>query len=220
MAAIKPQFAFYEQLGAPGMQVLEDTCQLAKDAGLLIIGDAKRGDISSTAAAYARAIIDPEGPLGCDSITVNPWMGVDTLLPYLPYCEASGRGLFVLLRTTNPGASLLQLHGQPTASHKLASAINTWLSSGWLVTHWCSCRCNDARRCHPAETQLPHAWPVVPGVGAQGGSLTVALAGARSDGLGSFVVCSRALLIQAPNGLKQIGGFISEQIAAMRSRFQ
>ena len=223
VAAVKPQFAFYEQLGAPGMRALEETCTLAKTAGLLIIGDAKRGDISSTAAAYARAIIDPDGPLGCDSITVNPWMGVDTLLPYLPYCEKAGRGLFVLLRTTNPGAALLQLHGQPTASNKLADQINEmaqiqdgWSSIGAVVGAMTP---EDAIQ---LRAQLPHSWFLVPGVGAQGGSLRAALAGTRDDGLGSLVVCSRALLY--PQGHNEPyetnwGGYIAQQIATMRGRF-
>ena len=123
VAAIKPQFAFYEQLGSFGWAALEATCQLAREAELLIIGDAKRGDISSTGAAYARAILDPNGPLNCDAVTLNPWMGTDTLDPFLGYCTEHGKGIFVLVRTTNPYSSYLQHHGTPKASEALAQRL-------------------------------------------------------------------------------------------------
>jgi len=197
--AVKPQFAFYEQLGSPGWEALEETCRMAREAGLLIVGDAKRGDISSTAAAYARAILDPNGPLGCDSVTLNPWMGTDVIEPFLPYCQDAGRGIFVLLRTTNPGSGLLQKH------HNAASLLASTLSkrsepmigdSGWspigaVVGAQAFVEAQSLR------AKMPAGWFLVPGVGAQGASLSQGLAGQR-DGLGSLVSCSRSLLF--PSG--------------------
>ena len=82
VVAVKPQFAFYEQLGSNGWRALEETCAYAREKGLLVVADAKRGDISSTGAAYARAILDDNGPIGADSVTLNPWMGLDTLIHF------------------------------------------------------------------------------------------------------------------------------------------
>jgi len=123
VCAIKPQFAFYEALGAPGFAVLEETCAMARAAGLLIIADAKRGDISSTAAAYARSVLAADGPFHADAITVNPWMGADTLDPFIEECGRSDGGIFVLVRTTNPGSKFLQHHGDPFAAWRVAEAL-------------------------------------------------------------------------------------------------
>jgi orotidine-5'-phosphate decarboxylase len=223
VAAIKPQFAFYEQLGAAGFEALEETCRQARESGLLIIGDAKRGDISSTAAAYATAILSPDGPFYCDSVTLNPWMGMDTIEPFLPYCRDCGSGVFVLLRTTNPGAKLLQHHGTPTAAHALADAMSEWNNEwgdwspiGAVVGAMTP---TDARE---MRTKLPSSWFLVPGVGAQGGSIQNALAGSRPDSMGSLVVCSRALLYPNQDSEEYEnapGHFIKSQIEKMRERF-
>ena len=193
--AIKPQLAFYEALGAPGWAALEETCLRARQAGLLVIADGKRGDISSTAAAYAEAILHPDGPLAADALTVNPWMGSDTLEPYLPLVREHGRGLFVLVRTTNPGSAELQLHGQPRAAWKVAAGVaarNAALGGnpGPIGAVVGALSPEDAASLR--ET-MPAAWFLVPGVGAQGGSMQDAVAGARADGLGAAVTSSRAI---------------------------
>ena len=82
MPAVKPQMAFYEKLGHHGYRALEQTCRFATEAGLIVIGDGKRGDISSTANAYAEATLAPDGPMNMDAMTVNPWMGADTIEPF------------------------------------------------------------------------------------------------------------------------------------------
>ena len=208
VAAVKPQFAFFEQLGSAGWAALEAVCEMARARDLLIIGDAKRGDISSTAAAYARAILDPDGPLGCDSLTVNPWMGSDTITPYLDLCRRHGRGLFVLVRTTNPGSAELQHHGEPIGSWKVADSVHRLgqdtvgpdgtSSIGAVVG------ATVASDAVALRERMPNAWFLVPGVGAQGGSAAQALAGQRSDGLGALPVASRSLLF--PN----VAGFDSD----------
>ena len=224
VAAVKPQFAFYEQLGSSGWAALEATCQMAKEAGLLIIGDAKRGDISSTAAAYAKSILHPEGPLGCDSVTLNPWMGVDVLDPFLPYCEQYGCGMFVLVRTTNPHSGTLQLHGSPTAANVLSDALRE-LGDDRIGTSGFSpvgvvIGAFAATEAEALRERLPHSWFLVPGMGAQGGTANQALAGRRQDGMGSLVVSSRSLLY--PKGSDQTFEanpevFISQKIHEMSS---
>ena len=224
VAAVKPQFAFYEQLGAPGFAALEETCRMARAAGLLTIGDAKRGDISSTAAAYARTILDPDGPMACDSVTLNPWMGTDVLLPFLDYCQSAGRGLFVLVRTTNPGSGLLQTH-QGAARH-LAAALHALGESRGLTSTdgWSPIGAVVGAQVHKEAAELrgdmPGAWFLVPGVGAQGGAAAEALAGARPDGLGSLVVCSRSLLYPPTpaESLQAAHDFTVRQITALAGR--
>jgi len=198
VVAVKPQFAFYEQLGSHGWKALEDTCQYAKSLGLLIVADAKRGDISSTGAAYAKAIIDNNGPMGCDSITLNPWMGLDTLDPFLKLVEEQGKGIFVLLRTTNPQSHFFQHHGKPSASIQLArqlaemskSSIGTsgFSNVGAVVGASAHLEAQQYREIHST------GWFLVPGVGAQGATPEEGLASADQHGLGALVVASRSLL--------------------------
>ncbi|MEL6344614.1 MAG: orotidine-5'-phosphate decarboxylase [Myxococcota bacterium] len=218
-AAVKPQFAFYEQLGAPGWAALEETCAMARAAGLLVIGDAKRGDISSTASAYARAILDPEGPLGCDAVTLNAWMGVDVLAPFLQYVP-QGRGVFVLVRTTNPGSGLLQKRADNAIA--LARALDAldepaderWSAVGAVVG------AQAATDAAAIRAVMPRAWFLVPGVGAQGGGAEDALVGADAAGMGALVVSSRSLLFPGtPDTAYDAdpGGFIARQLEGLGS---
>jgi orotidine-5'-phosphate decarboxylase len=203
VAAVKPQFAFYEALGAPGFAALEETCAIARDAGLLVIADAKRGDIASTAAAYARSILSLDGPFQADAVTVNPWMGADTLDPFIDVCAESGGGLFVLVRTTNPGSAFLQHHGSPGAAHQVAAVLaekgaeltgaSGFSSVGAVVGAMTGDEASILR------AAMPGAWFLVPGVGAQGGSEADAVAGARADGLGCLVNSSRGVLYPGPD---------------------
>lgn len=224
VAAVKPQFAFYEQLGSPGFAALEETCRMAREAGLLIIGDAKRGDISSTAAAYARSILDPDGPLACDSVTLNPWMGSDVLLPFLRYCREAGRGLFVLVRTTNPGSALLQKHHEAALMmarelHRLGADLVSdggWSPIGAVVGAQAHAEAPGVRAC------MPNGWFLVPGVGAQGGNAAEGLAGARADGLGALVVSSRGLLYPAEpaESLDAARDFTAARISELAGRLR
>ncbi|WP_025274767.1 orotidine-5'-phosphate decarboxylase [Haloglycomyces albus] len=106
---IKPQAAFFERFASRGLAVLEKTIAAAKDAGLQVILDAKRGDIGSTMQAYAQAYLDPSSPLAVDAITVSPYLGVGALRPAFDLANAHGKGLFVLARTSNPEGKQLQL---------------------------------------------------------------------------------------------------------------
>ncbi|MGB7236644.1 MAG: orotidine-5'-phosphate decarboxylase [Rhodococcus sp. (in: high G+C Gram-positive bacteria)] len=109
IAVVKPQVAFFEAYGSPGYAVLERTISVLRDAGTLVIADAKRGDIGSTMSAYAQSWLGADSPLSSDAVTVSPYLGFDSLNETFALAEAGGRGVFVLARTSNPeGASLQQ----------------------------------------------------------------------------------------------------------------
>ena len=105
---VKPQVAFFERLGSAGLAALEDVLAAARDAGLVTIADAKRGDIGSTMAAYASAWLDPASPLVADAVTVMPYMGIGALQPALDLAAAGGRGVIVVTRSSNPEGRSLQ----------------------------------------------------------------------------------------------------------------
>ena len=189
VAAIKPQAAFFEAQGPDGMHVLAELGRAARDAGMLVIMDAKRNDIGSTNAAYAEAWIGHDAPFPSDALTVNAYLGLDTLEPLLARADAVGAGLFVLTRTSNPGAGTLQdldVGGKPLF-HSLAEQLAPLAAA----------RCDDAGRSSlgivagatwPEEARalraiLPSAPFLVPGFGAQGAGPADALAGlTREDG--------------------------------------
>lgn len=176
--AVKPQSAFFEVLGADGVRAWEQVVRTARDAGLLVIGDVKRGDISSTAAAYATAFLEGTSPADrdslCDAVTLNPYLGSDSIEPFLEVCERTGTGLYILVRTSNKGSADFQRHGQPELSHLVAEKVTQWGArlvgeSGWSsvgavvgATHGSELR--DFRE------RMPRAPLLLPGYGAQGAS--------------------------------------------------
>ncbi|MGZ4372739.1 MAG: orotidine-5'-phosphate decarboxylase, partial [Gaiellaceae bacterium] len=110
VVAVKPQVAFFEALGADGIRALEDVCAYSRAAGLQVIADAKRGDIGSTARAYAAAYLEsPNGkPPLADAVTVNPYLGRDSLDPFLAACRRDGAGIFCVVKTSNAGGAEVQ----------------------------------------------------------------------------------------------------------------
>lgn len=182
---VKPQSAFFEALGSAGFAALERVMRRAKELGLMTILDAKRGDIASTATAYAEAAFDA---LDADALTINPYLGRDAVEPFVERANRDGRGLFVLVRTSNPGAGLFQdliCDGQPLYRH-VAKAVAEW-GVGAVVG-----------ATHPAELQairelLPNTWFLIPGYGAQGGTAADVRLGFRADGLGAIVNSSRGV---------------------------
>lgn len=167
---VKPQSAFFEQLGADGVAAWERVITHAHDRGLLVVGDVKRGDIASTAAAYAEAHL-ADGPGRCDAVTLNPYLGDDSIEPFLPWVER-GAGLFVLVRTSNPGSAHLQQHGSPTLAELVAARVATWGgdhrdASGWSAV---GAVVGATHRAELAALRaaMPHALLLLPGVGAQG----------------------------------------------------
>ncbi len=198
VAIVKPQVALFEQLGSPGFAALEATCEAASAAGLLVLVDAKRGDIGSTAEAYARGILDDDGPIGADAVTLSPYLGQDSMEPFIKRCREDGKGVFLLLRTSNPGGAELQTAGVPSPADTVAGWVNNWnkeISGGdklgpvGVVTG-----ATLGEELKVWRKKLPNAWFLMPGYGAQGASAAQTRAGFRQDGLGGLVNSSRGVL--------------------------
>jgi orotidine-5'-phosphate decarboxylase len=178
--AVKLQLACFERLGAPGWEALEQTVAIARDHGLLVIADGKRGDVPVTARAYAQALVGetpgPFGPvagLGVDAFTANPLLGRDSLEPLIDAAVAAGAGCFLLVRTSNPGAAELQDQGEPPLHERLARlagelgesrAGSSGLSMVGAVTG-----ATQPRLLARLRELMPRAVFLLPGVGAQGG---------------------------------------------------
>lgn len=199
--AVKPQSAFFEALGWEGVRTFRQVCAYARDAGLLVIADVKRGDIGSTAEAYAEAYI----PLA-DAVTVNPYLGRDSLEPFVAACRREGCGLFCLVKTSNPGGADVQdvrlEDGRPLWQHvaELVRGLGEELlgacglsSVGAVVGATFPAEVAEARRL------LPRAPFLLPGVGAQGGA-PAELAAAFSAGPASALVSASRSIIYASSG--------------------
>ena len=188
---VKPQAGLFERHGWQGMRALANVCAAAQDHGLLVLMDAKRGDIGSTAEGYAAAYLAANAPFASDALTVNPYMGLDTLEPHVRTAEETGKGVIVLARTSNPGSADYQardLDGAPLYTRvveSLAPMIERLKGdSGWsglmLVTG--ATGPDEARR---LRALAPNALFLVPGYGAQGAGAADAMAGfgqARNGG--------------------------------------
>lgn len=202
-AAVKPQIALFERWGPQGLAALARLTERAAEAGLIVILDAKRGDIGATAQGYAAAYLGPEAWLHADAITLNPYMGRDSLQPFLEAADAGGKGAAVLVRTSNSGAADLQalaVQGRPLwlrVAEMLAPLVEARRGrSGWssLMAVMGATAPDEARMLRAA---LPAAPFLVPGFGAQGAGPADALAGAiHKDGRlqGALVNASRAVL--------------------------
>ncbi|MFT7521446.1 MAG: orotidine-5'-phosphate decarboxylase [Kiritimatiellia bacterium] len=194
--AVKPQVAFFEQLGAPGVEALEHVVAHAKSLGLIVILDAKRGDIGSTAKAYVTATLSDDGPMGADAVTLSPYLGLESLQPFVE-AISQGKGLFVLVRTSNPGAQAWQLGSDP-----IAGQVADWIretNAGQLGDTGMGPVGAVIGATLPLEAprwrrRMPNAWFLVPGYGAQGASATDCLAHCRDDRSGALISSSRGVL--------------------------
>jgi orotidine-5'-phosphate decarboxylase len=206
--AVKLQVAFYEQYGVPGMQALVDTIAAARAAGLVVIADAKRNDIASTAQAYANAFLgradvagEPTPAFEVDCVTVSPFLGRDSLDPFVSTCAEYGKGIFVLVKTSNAGSIDVQdrvsASDDQSVSAHLARVVDQlgaelvgesgYSSIGAVVGATFP---NEARE---LRALMPRAIILVPGYGAQGGTATDAMAAFNDDGLGAVVNASRSI---------------------------
>jgi orotidine-5'-phosphate decarboxylase len=177
VAAVKPQVAFFEALGSDGWRALESVSRYAREAGLLVIADAKRSDIGSTARAYATAFLEPSngGPPLADAVTVSPYLGRDSLDPFLAACRRDGAGLFLLVRTSNAGAAEVQdavlSDGRPVWKH-VASLVDAWgadlVGARGLSSVGAVVGATVPRIVGEARREMPRAIILLPGVGAQG----------------------------------------------------
>ncbi len=203
---VKPQSAFFELLGKWGLRTQELVLRRAKEMGFVTILDAKRGDIASTATAYADAAfagckIDGKAfPVwDADSLTINPYLGRDAVEPFLVAAKAADRGVFVLVRTSNHGSGLFQdlkCDGKPLYRHVAAAVAE------WNAPTIGECGLGDVGAVvgatHPRElaelrAELPNVWFLVPGYGAQGGTAADVRTAYRPDGLGAVVNSSRGV---------------------------
>jgi orotidine-5'-phosphate decarboxylase len=177
VVAVKPQIAFFEALGSDGIRAFEEVCAYSRSAGLQVIADAKRGDIGSTSRAYASAFLEPangNAPLA-DALTVNPYLGRDSLDPYLAACRRDGAGIFCVVKTSNAGGSEVQdlvLSDGRQVWQQVAELVSEW-GADLVGEHGLSAVGAVIGATHPravgeARKLLPRAILLLPGVGAQG----------------------------------------------------
>jgi orotidine-5'-phosphate decarboxylase len=205
--AVKPQSAFFEACGPEGMRALQRILTKARQRGLITILDGKRNDIASTASAYADAglsgimVADRLHPVwDADALTVNPYLGRDAIEPFLESARQSGRGVLVLVRTSNPGAGQFQdliCEGRPVYAH-VAEAVGQWTRENLG-----RCGLGDVGAVvgatHPKELEtfrrlIPDVPFLVPGFGAQGAAVKDLAPAFRGDGLGAVINSSRGII--------------------------
>ncbi len=202
--AVKPQLACFERLGAPGREALQRAVDHARANDLLVIADGKRGDIDVTAAAYADALFAGAGEtpfgaiagLNADAATINPYMGLDTLTPHLLAARASGAGILVLVRTSNPGASDLmdvELASGGTMWEHVAGLVNELGEGEPLADVGAVVGATAPWHIARMRELMPRTPFLLPGIGAQGGDVQ-ALAAAFAPGpAGGLVSASRSI---------------------------
>jgi orotidine-5'-phosphate decarboxylase len=204
--AVKPQIAMYEQFGIPGLQAFKKTVDYCKEKGLVIIGDVKRGDIGSTSAAYATAHLGKVQvgsqlltPFGEDFATVNPYLGSDGIKPFIDVCKEEKKGLFILVKTSNPSSGEFQ--------DRLVDGRPLYELVGEKVAEWAeSCMGEDysyigavVGATYPEMGKvlrkvMPKSFILVPGYGAQGGKAADLVPYFNEDGLGAIVNSSRGII--------------------------
>jgi len=194
--AVKPQSAFFEVRGADGVRSFERACDYAHEAGLLVIADVKRGDIASTAQAYADAAF-----AHADAATVNPYLGRDSVEPFLDACRRDGKGIFVLVKTSNPGGGDVQ-------DAQLADGRRVWELVAAKVAEWGDELVGERglsdvgavvgatypQEVAEARALLPRAPFLLPGVGAQGGAADDVAAAFSSGPAAGLVSASRSVI--------------------------
>jgi orotidine-5'-phosphate decarboxylase len=196
---IKPQLAFFEALGADGLRAFEQACEYARSAGLLVIADGKRGDIGSTARAYAAAYLEGDRPIA-DAMTVNAYLGRDSLEPFFGACRRHGGGVFCLVKTSNEGGGDVQdvrLSDGGVLWQHLAGLVAEW-GEDLIGEHGLSSVGAVVGATHPraigeARRLLPRAILLLPGVGAQGASPADVARAFTSGPASALVAASRSV---------------------------
>ena len=204
--AVKPQIAMYEQFGVPGLVAFNKTCEYAKSKGLVIIGDIKRGDIGSTSKAYAighvgKVAVGSKTYSGfCeDFVTVNPYLGSDGINPFIKVCQEENKGIFILVKTSNPSSGEFQdqlIDGKPLYEH-VGAKVDEWGSQCMGDTYSNVGAVVGATYPEMGKTLrkvMPKAYILVPGYGAQGGKAEDLAAFFNPDGLGAIVNSSRGII--------------------------
>jgi len=198
-ACVKPQMAYFEQLGWEGMRVFWETCSYAKENGLLVIADGKRNDIGSTCEAYADAYLHELSPI--DALTVSPYLGSDGITPFIERCEKNEKGIFILVKTSNPSSGELQdlPIGDEVVHEHLAQIVEGMAAQHIGPETNLSCIGAVVGATYPEEmkylrTLMPHVPFLIPGFGAQGGSLEDIAHGFIPDGTGAVVNSARGII--------------------------
>jgi orotidine-5'-phosphate decarboxylase len=205
---VKPQAAFFEELGPPGMVALGQTIRYAQTKGMLVVVDGKRGDIGSTAAAYAAGYLgrEDQSAWGADALTVNPYLGDDSLKPFVDLAVERSAGIFVLVKTSNPGGRIFQdlkSDGRTVYEHvaalveKLARQTQgkyAYGAVGAVVGATYPEQLAELRR------QMPHAWLLVPGYGSQGGTAKQVAGAFDAHGFGAVINNARGILFAYREG--------------------
>ena len=204
--AVKPQIAMYEQFGIPGLVAFKKTVDYCKEKGLVVIGDIKRGDIGSTSAAYATGHIGKVQvgsktyvPFDEDFVTVNPYLGTDGVKPFVDVCKETGKGIFVLVKTSNPSSGEFQ--------DRLVDGRPLYELVGGKVAEWGESHMGDSYSyvgavvgaTYPEMGKvlrkiMPKTYILVPGYGAQGGKAADLAPYFNEDGLGAIVNSSRGII--------------------------
>ncbi len=212
--AVKPQIAMYEQFGLPGLQAFARTVEYCKSKGLIVIGDVKRGDIGSTSAAYAAAHLGKvtvgENTFSAfdeDICTVNPYLGSDGVMPFVKECAACGKGIFVLVKTSNPSSGEFQDRmvaaddGRTVPLYELVGRkVDEWASDPALIGEsgysevGAVVGATYPQMGERLRAIMPKSFILVPGYGAQGGTGKDLVPFFREDGLGAIVNSSRGII--------------------------
>jgi len=203
VVGVKLQLAFFEARGSDGMRAFEEACAYARTAGLLVVADGKRGDIGSTARAYADAYLEQrEGadpPV--DALTINPYLGSDSVEPFIAACRRSGTGIFCLVKTTNAGSADLQAvtmsDGRPLWQHT-AQLVNDW-GAGLVGDRGLSSVGGVVGATYPravaeARKLMPQAVLLLPGIGAQGATPADVARAFTSGPASALVSVSRSVI--------------------------
>lgn len=203
VVGVKLQLAFFEALGADGLHAFEEACGYARTAGLLVVADGKRGDIGSTARAYADAYIERrdgmEPPV--DALTVNPYLGSDSVEPFVAACRRSGTGLFCLVKTTNAGSAdvqdLAMSDGRPLWQH-VAQLVDGWgaglVGERGLSSIGAVVGATYPRAVAEARKLMPQAVLLLPGIGAQGATPADVARAFTSGPASALVPVSRSII--------------------------
>ncbi len=197
---VKLQAAFFEELGAPGMGTMASVIDYAVEHNLLVIVDGKRNDIGSTAEAYARAYLGHESTWHSDALTVSPYLGNDSLEPFVQIAEKCGGGIFVLVKTSNPGGGMLQdlACDNQTIYSRVAHYVQA-MSAKNIGEHGYGSIGAVVGATYPGQleelrSEMPHSWLLVPGFGAQGGTASDVKPAFDSRGLGAIINNSRGII--------------------------
>lgn len=206
--AVKPQLAYYEMYGLEGLKAFDETVRYARSKGMLVIADGKRNDIGSTAEAYSAAFLGRNGLNGgtqpvfdADALTVNPYLGIDGIKPFIEDCGKYDKGIFILVKTSNKSSGQLQdlmtEEGKPVYQI-VAEFVEEW-GEGLVGRHGYSSIGAVVGATYPQQAMIlrrimKRAYILVPGYGAQGGSASDAARCFNSDGLGAVVNASRSIM--------------------------